>query len=197
MNDRDTKRMAVLLLFGALLADFGCGIAPNETSAESPQSTQSELRGAGIVTFDPSALGVVTIEVDPNLRHDHDWDVCLGTLVRNGWVLTTKGCIFGVGPSDLLVQMTSTHGGPTQSAVGAEFYSHPQIDVALIKLASPFAMGGDRSNYVKPLGSGVPNRQFVRCFGMDWSNGGALKSMRFWASGGSWNFYLIDDPDQA
>jgi hypothetical protein len=94
------------------------------------------------------------------------------TLLTREWALTCGHCIAGAPIQSFTFTQTTTG----QSRVGVEKYNHPTLDVALVRMAAPFSIGG--SNYaVNSLYSGTNAGLFGKqadCYGFGYNtfNGG-------------------------
>ena len=114
--------MSVVAILGA-----GCAIEDEDVA-----TTESEIIGGTVISAEGSGNVLLTM----------NGGLCSGTLMTNTLVLTAQHCVNnGTLAADVLAQMGS------QSSLGAQLELHPSQDVAVIRLATPFAMNGSTTGF--------------------------------------------------
>lgn len=118
---------------------------------------------------------------------------CTGTLIDNHWILTANHCTSNVGDP---VYMDNQVGTVARVVPNPDaFYD---VDVALLKLAAPMAIGGSTTGFRRALRTTVvaPGTH-VRCFGYGetWNGPGInpqLRRMELGTTGGANNTYFLE-----
>lgn len=102
--------------------------------------------GSANASAPPTVLGTVLIHADGV--------DCAGTLQSNAWVLTASHCIpRGANPASIKVALGSDRTNPRDVVEVAEIdrFGEEERDLALLRLARPFTIGGSNADYRRPF----------------------------------------------
>ena len=118
---------------------------------------------------------------------------CTGTLLDNHWILTANHCTSHVGDPVYMDNQYSTI---------AEVVPHPDVyygvDIALLKMSAPLAVGGNSTTFRRALRTTVASQgTHVRCFGYGATIntagiGSQLRLMELGTTGGGDNAYYFE-----
>src|SRR5688572_22991462 len=112
-----------------------------DSNAENDEDTVGELesvqRVAQAVNAGAAGNWEVVVGVDSG-KH------CTGILVTNSWVLTARHCELDVGnPANITV----TRNNSSESRTATRALLHPGRDMALVRVALPFSVGGSTTGW--------------------------------------------------
>jgi hypothetical protein len=165
---------ATLMTLAALLA-LACQASP---PAACPEQRQQAILGGDPrwpLAEEGQAAALVRIDV---VRGGQVVDLCTGTLVAAGWVVTARHCVAALDPAGLRVVTgegarlapPGPAGACVQPAGGLPvlgIHQHPELDLALLRVAA-----GAHARAIPPLTTGVPlvppvGPLFVAGYGLD------------------------------
>jgi V8-like Glu-specific endopeptidase len=137
------QHMTVVLLSAA--ATWSCGSAPDSTDGTDLQGDLQQVHepiynGTTVTT---TGLGYPLVFTKQDASGVGS--LCSSTLLTNNWILTAKHCHLAINSADpsYTTQVILDYGTSVQqSRVATQIVLHPNWDIALVKVNSPFDMNG-------------------------------------------------------
>jgi len=137
------QHVTVVLLSAS--ASWGCGSAPDSTDSTDLQGDLHQVQepiynGTTVTTTGLGYPYVFTKKDASGLG-----SLCSSTLLTNNWILTAKHCNVAINAADpsYTTQIVMDNGTSVQQArVATQIVLHPNWDIALVKVNTPFDMNG-------------------------------------------------------